>query len=117
MVDIDALKDVALRYEGAWEDYPFGPDDCVIKAANGRMFALLSQPGPGRAAVTVKSTPDEAEEALMLPFIRPAPYLARHAWVAVDVANEAEFDIACAYIRRSYELVAPLKPARARKRG
>lgn len=113
---IDDLRDVALRYEGAWEDYPFGPDSMVIKAANGRMFAIFSASGD-QAAATVKLTRDEAQEALMLPFIRPAPYLARHDWVAIDVATEAEFDIACEYIKRSYELIAPLRPAKPRKKG
>ena len=88
----------------------------VFKCANGRMFVIASEQPGGRLAVTVKSTPAESEEALMLPCARPARYLARAHWVSLDITSAAEFEIAFQLIARSYELAAPLRPSKPRTR-
>ena len=116
MTWLERVRDEALRYEGAWEDYPFGPGAMVLKCANGRIFAIAVEEADGRVRTSVKRTPEEVQEALLLPFVGPAPHLARAHWVALQVAGEPEFDITCQFIARSYELVAPLKPARPRKK-
>lgn len=110
------LRSRALSHVGAWEDYPFGPRDMVFKCANGRMFLICHEQAEGRLGATVKCTPAEAEAALLLPFVRPAPYLARAHWVALEIASPAEFEIACQFIARSYDLVAPRPPAKPRRR-
>ena len=81
------------------------------KAPNGKIFAIVSEGADG-ARVSLKLTPVEAEEALTIPFVRPAPYLARYHWVMATVTNDAEFEITCLWIARSFELVAAGKPAR-----
>lgn len=106
-----ALRRFAQSFAGAREEFPFGPESAVAKAPNGKMFAIVSEGADG-ARVSLKLTPVEAEEALTIPFVRPAPYLARYHWVMATVSNEAEFEITCLWIARSFELVAAGKPAR-----
>ena len=106
-----ALRRFAQSFAGAREEFPFGPESAVAKAPNGKIFAIVSEGADG-ARVSLKLTPVEAEEALTIPFVRPAPYLARYHWVMATVSNDAEFEITCLWIARSFELVAPGKPAR-----
>lgn len=106
-----ALRRFAQSFDGAREEFPFGPDSAVAKAPNGKMFAIVSEE-PDGVRVSLKLTPVEAEEALTIPFVRPAPYLARYHWVMATVSNEAEFEITCLWIARSYELVVAGKPSR-----
>jgi predicted DNA-binding protein (MmcQ/YjbR family) len=107
------LREFAMTFEGTREEYPFGPGTAVYKAPNGRMFALVSCHDDG-AHVSLKLSPAESEEALTLPFVRPAPYLARNHWVMAIISSESEFDITCAWIHRSHELVTANK-RRARR--
>ncbi|HQW50571.1 MAG TPA: MmcQ/YjbR family DNA-binding protein [Tepidiformaceae bacterium] len=106
-----ALRRFAQSFAGAREEFPFGPESAVAKAPNGKIFAIVSEGADG-ARVSLKLTPVEAEEALTIPFVRPAPYLARYHWVMATVSNDAEFEITCLWIARSFELVAAGKPAR-----
>lgn len=107
------LREFALGFEGAREEYSFGPDHPVYKAPNGKMFAIASE-HPDGTHVSLKLTPEEAAEALSLPFVRPAPYLARHHWVVCVIGSEVEFEVSSAWVRRSYELVNA-KPAGRRR--
>jgi predicted DNA-binding protein (MmcQ/YjbR family) len=74
------------------------------------MFAIASEHEDG-THVSLKLTPEESEEALTLPFVSPAPYLARNHWVLCVVSNPAELDVTLTWMRRSHELVTA-KPAR-----
>lgn len=110
---LDRLRELCLGWEGVFEDYPFGPGATVFKAPSGKMIALASDAEADRQSVSLKLTPAEAEEALLLPFVRPAPYLARHHWVTCDVSNDAEWEIAAQLVARSRDLVSA---ARGRRR-
>ncbi|MGE3076972.1 MAG: MmcQ/YjbR family DNA-binding protein [Dehalococcoidia bacterium] len=108
----DDVRNFALALEGSREEFSFGSDHPVFKAPNGKMFAIASEDAAG-TNVSLKLTPEECAEALSLPFVRPAPYLARYHWVMSSITNEAERDMTFTWIRRSYELVVT-KPARKR---
>jgi predicted DNA-binding protein (MmcQ/YjbR family) len=98
------LKTFAMAFPDAREEYPFGAETTMYKAANGKMFALCGETDVG-IDVSLKLTPEEGEEALTLPFVRPAPYMARHAWINARVSNPVEFDMLVQWVRRSHELV------------
>lgn len=102
----DFLRDFALAFEGAYEDHPFGEEVNVFKAANRKMFVICSESAEGWLRASLKLTPDEAMAALSLPFVSPAPYLARHGWVQAVCATETELEITLDWVRRSHELVA-----------
>jgi predicted DNA-binding protein (MmcQ/YjbR family) len=77
------------------------------------MFAIAREHEDG-THVSLKLTPEESEEALTLPFVSPAPYLARYLWVMCVVSGPAELDMTLSWMRRSHELVTA-KPARKPK--
>lgn len=107
------LRAFALAFPEAREEFSFGPDHAVYKAANGKMFAIASESDDG-TSVSLKLTPEESEEALMLPFVRPAPYMARNHWVLATMRGEAEYEMTVAWVRRSHELVTA-KPVRKKR--
>ncbi|MGE0601982.1 MAG: MmcQ/YjbR family DNA-binding protein [Dehalococcoidia bacterium] len=106
------IREFALAFEGSREEFSFGSDHPVFKAPNGKMFAIASEDSGG-TNVSLKLTPDECSEALTLPFVRPAPYLARYHWIMSTISNEAECEMTLSWIRRSFELVTT-KPTRKR---
>lgn len=108
-----ALRAFALSFDGAREEFSFGAEHPVYKAANGKVFAIASEDADG-TRVSLKLTPEESEEALTLPFVRPAPYLARNHWVLSTMTSEVEYELTLAWIARSHELVTA-KPARKKR--
>jgi predicted DNA-binding protein (MmcQ/YjbR family) len=106
----DDVRSFALSFEGAREEFSFGSDHPVFKAPNGKMFAIASE-NSGGTSVSLKLTPEESIEALTLPFVRPAPYLARNHWVMATITDDAECEMTFGWIRRSHELVTA-KPKR-----
>lgn len=109
----ERLREFAFSFAGTREEFSFGPDTPLYKAPNGKIFAITSEHADG-THVSLKLTPEEATEALSLPFVRPAPYLARHHWVLAIVQTEPEFEMTVMWLRRSHELVTR-SPARVRK--
>ena len=73
--------------------------------AVGRELPLSAVDPEAPFHVVVKLTPEEAEAALTLPFVTPAPYLARYSWVSSLVSSPVEFDITMEWVARSHELV------------
>ena len=101
---LEALRNFAFTFEGTTEEYSFGDDTPLFKAPNRKIFAIGSDHSDG-TRVSLKLTPEEAEEALTLPFVKPAPYLARNHWVQCTVSNDVELDMTLGWVRRSHELV------------
>jgi len=107
------VRDFAFSFEGTREEFSFGPGSALFKAPNGKIFAISSEHDDG-THVSLKLTPDEVIEAMTLPFVRPAPYLAKNHWVLSVISNAAELDMTLSWIRRSHELVTA-KPTRKRQ--
>ena len=102
---LERLRKLCLAYDGVYEDFPWSHETPVFKNAKGKIFAMSGVEGR-TLRVTVKLTPDEGAEAMMLPFVEKAAYVGRFGWVSVTVAGESEWEIAEPWVRRSYELVA-----------
>ena len=100
----DAIREFAFTFEGTREEYSFGPEHPLYKAPNGKMFAIASEED-GTTRVSLKLTPEESEEALTLPFVSPAPYMARNHWVLCAISTPAELEMTLGWMRRSHELV------------
>ena len=109
---LDRIREFALAIDGAREEFSFGEDSPVYKAANGKIFAISGRDGAS-TRVSLKLSPDEVLEALTLPFVDHAPYLSKTHWVATRISNEAELEVTFAWMTRSHELVTA-KPARKR---
>lgn len=109
----EAVRNFCLSFEGAREEFSFGPEHPVFKAPNGKMFALSGETEEG-THVSLKLTPEEVVEALSLPFVHPAPYMSKHHWIQSTISNEAELEATLQWIARSHELVTA-KGARKRQ--
>ncbi len=101
---LDRIREFALAIEGAREEFSFGEESPVYKAANGKIFAI-SNGGGESTRVSLKLSPDEVLEALTLPFVDHAPYLSKTHWVATRISNEAELEMTFAWMTRSHKLV------------
>jgi predicted DNA-binding protein (MmcQ/YjbR family) len=110
----DAFQTVqayCLGKAGAFEDYPWGETVWKVKPKD-KIFCFGGCPGSTK--ITVRATLDEQAALTQLPGITPAPYLARHGWVLVDLAEPQNMEMATDLIDRSYELVtAKSRPRRA----
>lgn len=86
----------------------------IVFKVGGRMFCLIAPPDRTMARICFKC-PDEHYEALSRSDgFRPAPYLARAKWVALDdpgILTPAETR---AYIRRAHAVIAAALPKRKR---
>jgi predicted DNA-binding protein (MmcQ/YjbR family) len=102
------IRAYCLDLPDTWEDYPWG--DIVYKVGT-KMFVGLGTQAP--LTVTVKATPEDAEELIEYPHISVAPYVGRYGWVSVAIEDEAALDQALALISMSYDLVR--KGSRSRR--
>ncbi|MCA9831647.1 MAG: MmcQ/YjbR family DNA-binding protein [Dehalococcoidia bacterium] len=100
-----ALEAKALAFADAYADYPWGHESPVFKNAKGKIFVFSGEDERG-FHITVKLSPEEGEEAMLLPFVSRAAYVGRFGWVTVQIVSETEWEIAHSWIDRSYELVA-----------
>lgn len=100
-----ALRELALAYPEAYEDFPWG--DRVYKV-RGKIFLFL-QDADGNLGVGTK-LPDSNAFALMLPGCTPTGYgLGKAGWVSGRFAGGEEPPLAmlAGWVRESYLAVAP----------
>ena len=102
-----ALRDFALAFPGAHEDFPWG--ECVVKV-KGKVFVFLGTAG-GDLGLSVK-LPQSGLLALALPFASPTGYgLGKSGWVSARFGSREKVpvDILKQWIDESYRAVAPQK--------
>jgi predicted DNA-binding protein (MmcQ/YjbR family) len=102
-----ALRDFALRYPEAHEDFPWG--ERVVKV-KGKVFLFLGGKDGG-LGLSVK-LPSSGLIALGLPFASPTGYgLARSGWVTARFGpkDKPPMKLLRAWIDESYRAVAPKK--------
>ena len=99
---IEMVRTFCLAMPHAKESIQWG-NNLVIKVG-GKMFAVMGlEPHP--VWLSFKCSPEDFLELTERPGIIPAPYLARHHWVALekkDALTQSELEH---QLRRSYELV------------
>lgn len=103
--DLEGLRDRALRYPEAAEEFPWG--ERVIKV-RGKIFVFLNR-GDSGIAVTVKLRASHGE-AMMMPFVKPTGYnLGRAGWVTArfDADERLPTSLLEGWMDESYRLVAP----------
>jgi predicted DNA-binding protein (MmcQ/YjbR family) len=103
-----ALRELALTYPGAHEDFPWG--ESVIKV-KGKIFVFLGRDEEAPQSFGLK-LPGSGDLALSLPFITPAGYgLGKSGWVMVKLGpgDDVPFDLLREWLDESYRAVAPKK--------
>ena len=95
---------MALGLPGAFEDFPWGEDDCVVKV-NKKIFVFLG--GRDSTGMGVKLR-DSHEQALAVAGAAPSGYgLGKAGWVNVPLHGELPVEVLADWVEESYRTVAP----------
>lgn len=81
----------------------------------GKMFCLFAPDGHSVGRLSFKAPEGLYETMAGAPGFRPAPYLARAGWVAVDRPQDLAPADLRTYLRRAHETVAARLPRRLRR--
>ncbi|MEU2394916.1 MmcQ/YjbR family DNA-binding protein [Streptomyces sp. NPDC007369] len=106
----EAVREFARGLPEAVEEFPWGPEDCVVKV-NKKIFVFLgSADGPQPLGLSVKLK-DEAlhGHAMSAPGAEPTGYgLGRSGWVSVPLegAGAPSVQVLCEWVEESYRTVA-----------
>jgi predicted DNA-binding protein (MmcQ/YjbR family) len=107
-MDLAGLRDVCLNLPGATESFPFGPETPVYKTANGKVFAITTEPDDPRSSVTAKADPEDSE-ALREQYeaITPGYHMNKRHWITVLLDGSVPDDLVIEIVAESHRLVAP----------
>lgn len=100
-----ALRDIAMTYPEAHEDFPWGEPAIKVR---GKVFVFMGS-SQGRLGITVK-LPDTHMAALMFDFAEPTGYgLGKHGWISARFGPDDDVPVGllAAWIDESYRAVAP----------
>ncbi len=111
-MDIEFVRRHCLSLPHATEQIQWG-NDLVFKVA-GKMFAVAALE-PAAVWLSFKCSPEDFAELTEREGIRPAPYMARAQWVALETANALDPAEIKQYVRRSYDLVVARLPKKVQK--
>lgn len=101
-MDIDALRQYCLEFPHTTENVQWGCDLCF--KVDGKLFAVTPlEPAP--VQLSFKCTPEMFAELCERPGVRPAPYMARAQWVALEQLNTLPDSELRGLIAESYRLV------------
>lgn len=105
-----ALREYALSFPGATEDFPWGERVAKVK---GKVFVFLgADPVPGGPIGFSVKLPASGQDALDLPFTKPTGYgLGKSGWVSAtfETKDDPPLEILKGWILESYRAVAPKK--------
>jgi predicted DNA-binding protein (MmcQ/YjbR family) len=101
-MEIEAIRRYCLKFPHATENIQWGYDLCL--KVDGKLFAVMPlEPAPVR--LSFKCSPEMFAELCERPGVRPAPYMARAQWVALEQLNTLpDFELR-ELLAESYRLV------------
>ncbi|WP_328967675.1 MmcQ/YjbR family DNA-binding protein [Streptomyces sp. NBC_00239] len=107
----EQVRAFALDLPGAAEEFPWGPEGCVVKV-NKKIFVFLGNAdGPNPPGVSVKLKDETLHEhAMAAPGAEPTGYgLGRAGWVSVPLGEKGApaAQVLCEWVEESYRTVAP----------
>ena len=111
-MDIDALRRFCLEFPHTTENIQWGYDLCF--KVDGKLFAVTPlEPAPVR--LSFKCGPETFVELCERPGVRPAPYMARAQWVALEQLDTLpDFELR-ELLAESYRLVWERLPRKRRQ--
>ena len=111
VMDAAGLRECCLSFEGAYEDFPFGPETSVFKVA-GKLFAI-SALGRSPLSVSLKCEPDVAVGLRgAYPAITPGYHLNKRHWNTVLLDGSLPDSMVRDMVEDSYDLVVEGLPLR-----
>lgn len=84
----------------------------IVFKVGGKMFCLIAPTDHSIARLCFKSAPEHFEALSHSKGFRPAPYLARAKWVALDDPKVLTPEQTKAYLRRAHAVIAAALPKR-----
>lgn len=107
----DALLQHGEALPGVTLDRKWGADLCLL--VGNKMFAVFGLDAQDKlSSLSFKVDPARFLELTDQPGIRPAPYLARHHWIALDSHCHLPYDQLADLMSQSYRLVRDRLPKR-----
>ena len=106
-MNVDSIRDIALKLPHVTEDVKWGHDLCFCIAE--KMFCVTGldeQP----VSLSFKALDEEFETLCERPGFIPAPYMARHKWVLIQDCKKVSKKDLERFIRQSYEQVKAKLP-------
>ena len=111
-MELEEIRTYCLTFNGIGESIKW--DNHLCFEVGEKMFAIFNLDGV--PTVSFKVSPEVFEELITSPHFKPAPYLGRYKWVAMDdynnISQKALFD----YVRQSYELIKSKLPKNIREK-
>lgn len=112
-MDIEAIRRYCLHFPHTTENVQWGADLCF--KVDGKLFVVtVLEPGPP-VRLSFRCTPESFTELCERAGIRPAPYMARAQWVALEQLNTLPDTELRELIAESYRLVWERLPKRRRE--
>jgi predicted DNA-binding protein (MmcQ/YjbR family) len=112
-MDIEAIRRYCLQFPHTTENVQWGADLCF--KVDGKLFVVtVLEPGPP-VRLSFKCTPENFNELCERPGIRPAPYMARAQWVALEQLNTLLDHELRELMAESYRLVWERLPKKRRE--
>jgi predicted DNA-binding protein (MmcQ/YjbR family) len=111
-MDIEAIRRHCLQFSHTTENVQWGYDLCF--KVDGKLFAVTPlEPAPVR--LSFKCSPEMFNELCERPGVRPAPYMARAQWVALEQLNTLPDSELRELLAESYRLVWERLPKKRRE--
>ncbi len=111
-MDIEKLREICHSLPGTTEDVKWGHD--LAFSIGGKMYCVAGL-DQSPVSVTFKVEDSEFDSLCSKPGFSPAPYLARHKWIAVDDLSRMNRSEWKSSIENSYHIVKAKLPAKLRK--
>ncbi|WP_207493548.1 MmcQ/YjbR family DNA-binding protein [Aridibaculum aurantiacum] len=109
-MNIEELRDFCLSLKGTQEDIKWGHDLCFTICS--KMYCVTGADGKG--GTSFKCTDENFELLQEREGIIPAPYMARHKWVMVEMSTALTKEEWKQYILQSYQLVVAKLPKKVK---
>ena len=109
---IDWIRDQCLALPHVTEDVKW--EHNLVFSIGDKMFAATNLE-PGDIWLSFKASPEVFAELSERPGIRPAPYLARAQWLALEHPDALETSELQQLLRHAYELVFSKLPKKLQK--
>ncbi len=101
-MDIDAIRRYCLQFPHVTENVQWGYD--LVFKIDGKMFLVMRlEPAPVR--MSYKASAENFDELGERPGVRPAPYMARAQWIALEQLNTLPDSELRELLTESYRLV------------
>ncbi len=103
-MDIDSIRRHCLSFPDTRENLQWGETLCF--KVGKKIFAMVSLDVASETRLTFKCSPEGFAELLEHEGVRPAPYVGRYQWIALESLDALPDRQIGDLIQRSYEIIA-----------